>query len=262
MPTWDPAQYEQFADQRLRPARELLARVPLERPARVVDLGCGTGNVTRLLRERFPDADVLGLDSSAEMLEKARATAPGVRWSQADIDSWAPEEAPDLIYSNAALHWLAGHEALLPRLFGALAPGGCLAVQMPLSWSLPSHVLMREVLASGGPCGRSLGTASLRERAAQRPVAEPATYYDLVARAAAAVDVWTTEYLQQLEGPDPVLEWVRGTGLRPILEGLEGAERDRFLEVYGARLAEAYPARPDGRTLYPFRRLFLIGLRP
>ena len=256
---WDPALYAKFADHRLRPALELLERVPLAAPAVVYDLGCGTGQVTRLIAERWPAAAVSGLDHSAEMLARAATEPSRVRWIEADLRDWHPEAAPDLIYANATLHWVDGHHELFPRLAGSLNPGGCLAVQMPQSWSSPSHRLMRETLANGGPHGGALGPESLRQAVARNWVAEAAAYYDLLAGCARGLDIWETEYLQVLEGNDPVLEWVKGTGLRPILNGLDDDERAIFLGEYARRLRAAYPVRTDGRTLYPFRRLFIVA---
>lgn len=257
--SWSPEQYERFADHRLRPALELLARIRLDSPECVFDLGCGTGAVTRLIAERWPSARVCGIDSSAEMLREARAAAASVRWEKADVAGWAPDEPPDLIYSNACLHWVADHDALFPRLAGSLREGGCLAVQMPQSWAAPSHRLMRETLADGGGRGRPFGTEALRRAVGRKWVDDAAHYYALLAGCADGLDIWETEYLQVLEGEDPALEWVKGTGLRPVLDGLAGEERDAFLAEYRRRLREAYPARPDGKTLYPFRRLFIVA---
>jgi trans-aconitate 2-methyltransferase len=257
--TWNPGQYAKFGDHRLRPALELLERVPSVSPGVVFDLGCGTGEVTALMAERWPDARVYGLDNSPQMLDKARSQPGRVEWIEADIAAWKPESAPDLIYSNATLQWLAGHHDLFPRLAGYLRPGGSLAVQMPLSWSAPSHWLMRETLANGGPGGAPIGPDSLREAVGRNWVEGAATYYDLLAGTATSLDIWETEYLQVLSGEDPVLEWVKGTGLRPILNGLDDTDRAAFLKAYRARLREAYPMRPDGHTLYPFRRLFIVA---
>lgn len=256
--SWNPGQYLRFADQRLRPALELLERIPLDTPKVIYDLGCGTGEVTRLIARRWPSAVVYGLDSSPEMLQNARAEAGEIHWLQADITGWEPEQAPDLIYANASLHWIDGHGGLFPRLVGYLTPGGCLAVQMPLSWGQPSHRLMRETLANGGKDGGSLGSEALRQAARRKWVGEAKEYYDLLSTRVRSLDIWETEVLQVLEGEDPVLEWVKGTGLRPILTSLEGDEREIFLAEYRRRLRAAYPAGPDGRTLYPFRRLFIV----
>lgn len=257
---WDPLQYEKFADLRLRPALELLARVPLAHPRIIIDLGCGTGTVTRLLAKRWSSAQVYGYDSSVEMLERARSEPSNIRWQQADIAHWAPPPAPDLIFSNATLHWLDHHQTLLPRLAGYLCPGGCLAVQMPLSWNLPSHELMRTTLADCAVGGGSLGTGELRRSMARKWVEDAEFYYDVLAHCTASIDIWESEYVQVLAGDDGVLEWVRGTGLRPILEELKDDERDVFLEEYRRRLRVAYPVRPDGTVLYRFRRLFIVAV--
>ncbi|MCB1184768.1 methyltransferase domain-containing protein [bacterium] len=259
---WEPALYEAFADHRLRPGLDLMLRLPASAPRRIVDLGCGTGRLTALLAARFPAAAVVGIDHAPDMLAVAReAGAAGARveWREAYLRTWEPEGPCDLVFSNAALHWLPDHAGLWPRLIAALAPGGTLAVQMPLSWSLPSHRLMRETLALGGPGGQGIGPDPLRAALARPPVADPAFYHDLLAPHFAAVDVWSTEYLQVLTGADPVLEWVRATGLRPVVESLAPTDRDTFLAVYRERLREAYPRRPDGTTLYPFRRLFMVA---
>ncbi|GAB4354322.1 MAG: methyltransferase domain-containing protein [Gammaproteobacteria bacterium] len=258
---WDPHQYRKFAHHRLRPALELLSRIPLPSPRVICDLGCGSGTVTRLLAERWPRAKVYGIDNSPQMLAQARGCATGIHWLEADIASWSPPVRPDLVYSNAALHWVDNHAQLFPRLFGMLPSGGCLAVQMPLSWSAPSHRLMRETLMDGGTMGSALGSDALRRSISRNWTESAGTYYDLLAEASEHLDIWETEYLQVLEGENPVLEWVKGTGLRPILEGLDDRDREIFLQSYSARLQQAYPARPDGRTLYPFRRLFLVAVR-
>lgn len=258
---WDPSQYARFSDLRLRPALELLARVPLTDPRLIYDLGCGPGEVTQIIAQRWPEADVIGVDNSPQMIEKASALTGEVTWIEADIEKWQPEHAPDLIYSNATLQWLDGHDALFPRLFDLLAPDGCLAVQMPQSWPLPSHRLMRETLARGGPEGSALGSPALREALDHIWVQEPARYFDLLSPHAQHIDIWETDYLQVLEGENPVLEWVSGTGLRPVLNGLDDTDRSRFLEVYASRLRETYPKRANGQTLYPFRRLFIIATK-
>lgn len=278
---WDPYLYQRFAIMRIQPGLDLLSRVPLSDPRCIVDLGCGPGDLTAELASKWPAGAVLGVDNSAAMLSRSALPQWGpylvrlegseqaiamnedtrVRWLRADIAEWepAPGEAPDLIYSNAALHWLPDHEALFPRLLGLLAPEGCLAVQMPQSWSLPSHRLMRETLAEGGVGGAPLGTPALRAQMARRPVAEAEHYRALLAPHCQRVDIWETVYMQLLSGEDPVYDWVAGAGLRPILEGLGPAERRRFVEVYRERLRVAYPAGADGRVPYPFERLFIVA---
>jgi trans-aconitate 2-methyltransferase len=259
--TWDPAQYGIFADHRLRPAMELLERVPLSAPRLIYDLGCGTGEITGIMANRWPGARVIGVDNSPQMLAKAAAVSDEIAWIEADVAGWQPDGAPDLIYSNATLQWLDDHDALIPRLFGLLAPGGCLAVQMPMSWDLPSHRLMRETLAHGGPGGAPIGPATLREALDHVWVADAAHYFDLLSPNTRSLDIWETEYLQVLEGENPVLDWVSGTGLRPVLNGLADADRAVFLASYAAALLEAYPRRSNGQTLYPFRRLFMVATR-
>lgn len=225
----------------------------------IYDLGCGTGNITRIISDRWPKADLTGIDNSLEMLEEAGAGEGSIEWDHADIHTWTPDASPDLIYSNATLQWVEAHEDLFPRLASLLSPEGALAVQMPLSWGMPSHVLMRDTLANEGPNGGPLGSEELRGKVGRKWVEDADVYYDLLVGRTSHLDIWETEYVQVLEGGDPVLEWVKGTGLRPILEGLADREREAFLEDYGQRLRMAYPRRPDGRTLYPFRRLFIVA---
>ncbi|WP_437316826.1 methyltransferase domain-containing protein [Sorangium sp. So ce385] len=254
MASWDPAQYLKFEDQRARPAVDLLGRVDVTVPGDIVDLGCGAGNITRLVAQRFPDRGVLGVDSSPEMLAKARAVLPGARFVEGDIARFAPPAPPALIFSNAALHWLDDHAALFPALLGRLARGGVLAVQMPRNHGAPSHAAMVEV--SRMPRFRDKLAKLVRES----PVAAPAAYYGVLAPHAARIDLWETEYLHILEGENPVVEWTLGTALRPLLAALDGeGERAEFLEAYGTRVAAAYPKAADGKTPFPFRRLFLVA---
>ena len=259
--TWDPAQYAQFAGARLRPAIDLLAQVALESPHHVCDLGCGSGEATRMIASRWPQAEVTGTDWSAEMLEVAAATPSRIRWQHRDVREWEPPAPVVLIYSHALFHWIPDHDNLLRKLAGFLTPRGVLAIQMPLSWHGPSHRLMREVLATGGPESTPLGSAELRARMNTQPVSTPAHYHDLLAPAFRHVNIWETRYLQVLRGMDPVLEWVSGTALRPILEGLDEADLERFLRVYRAELRTAYPTQPSGVTLFPFPRLFIVATR-
>lgn len=237
--------------------------MPLDAPRSVVDLGCGPGGVTLRLAERWPDARVVGVDHSPQMLARARADHGDERvtWVEADAATWEPDGPVDVIYSNAALHWIDGHAALFPRLVERLAPGGCLAVQMPLSFDQPSHVLMRATLADGGEGGAALGSEALRAAVSRRWVAPARDHLDWLAPCCREVDIWETEYLQRLPGDDPVFDWVAGTALRPIEQGLTGEELARFRDVYRARLREAYPRAADGLTPFPFRRLFVVATR-
>jgi len=254
MPTWDPKQYLKFSDHRLRPALDLMAQIPLAGPGIVYDLGCGPGTITRLLAERWPGAAVTGIDSSADMLAKARREAPKVAFQQADIAHWSPPAPADLIFSNAALHWLDDHASLLPRLAAQLAPGGVLAVQLPCNRDSPSHLLMDEA-AANGPWRPQLAHV----RAVYRSVETTDAYYRILAPVMRQVDIWETTYLHVLEGDNPVVEWTKGTALRPYLDALEEPERAAFLAAYAARIAAAYPRQPDGRTLLPIRRIFFIA---
>jgi len=254
-PAWDPLQYSRFEGERDRAAQDLLARLPADlRPAVIWDLGCGPGQHAALLKQRWPGARVHGLDSSAAMLEQARALAVEVDWRPGDIGGWAPETPVDLIWANASLHWLPDHGTLFRRLVVALAPGGVIAVQMPMARETRHHALMRETAASG-PWAADLngvGTAA--------PLLAPEAYYGMLAEACDGIDIWSTSYLQALAGPDAVLEWMKGTALRPYLAALtDEVTRRAYLDALGARLSEAFPRRRDGATLMPFPRLFLVA---
>jgi trans-aconitate 2-methyltransferase len=252
--SWNPDQYLKFAAPRLQPAIDLLARVPTTNPHVVYDLGCGAGNVTQLLAARWPAAAITGVDDSAEMLAKARAVAPGVSWVRQSLASWRAAAPADLIYSNAALHWLPDHQRLFPALVAQLAPGGVLAAQMPRNFGAPSHTLIAQTIRNGP--WRSL----LEPLLAPSPVAEPAFYYEVLNAQVARLDIWETEYLQVLSGADPVKEWTKGTWLKQFLDALPQSQRRAFEDDYAARLREAYPPLPDGNTLFPFRRLFLLAV--
>jgi trans-aconitate 2-methyltransferase len=254
MPSWDPSQYLKFSDHRLRPALDLMAQIPLDGPRSIYDLGSGPGNITRLLAERWPGAAVTGVDSSPDMLAKARKEAPGVVFEQADIADWSPPAPADLLFSNATFHWLDDHALLLPRLASHLAAGGVLAVQMPCNRDSPSHLLM-DAAAADGPWRARLSQI----RPVYRSVETPDAYYRMLAPIARQVDIWETTYLHVLDGDNPVLEWTKGTALRPYLDALAEPERGAFLGDYAGRIAAAYPRQPDGRTLLPFRRIFLIA---
>ncbi len=260
MADWNPDLYRRYEDERTRPARDLLARVPLGHAAQVVDLGCGPGNSTELLMQRFAGAQIAGIDNSEAMLESARRRLPEVRFDPGDIASWAPDAtadaAPDLIYANAALQWVPDHETLIPRLFDALGPGGVLAIQMPDNRQEPTHRLMREVAAQA-PWAASIGDAD----GVRTELLDIGGYYDLLAPQAAQIDVWRTTYQHPMPSPAAIVEWLRGTGLRPFVERLSGALRDGYLAEYERRVAQAYPPRTDGRLLLAFPRLFIVAQR-
>lgn len=261
--SWEPVQYLKYSNERLRPALDLMTRIAHATPRSIVDLGCGAGNVTRILAERWPDADVIGVDNSEAMLAKAREAVPaavGIEWHAADLATWAQRARPasvDLVYSNAALHWLADHATLFPALMGIVARDGLLAVQMPSNFLAPSHLVLEEVVGSPRWSAR---LAALRRGV---PVAPPAQYYEWLAPVAASIDVWTTEYLHVLPpdpgGEHPVIAWMRGTALTPFFAVLDPSAQRELIADCTERIVKAYPPRPDGRVLYPFRRLFVVA---
>jgi trans-aconitate 2-methyltransferase len=250
---WDPAQYLKFAGPRLRPAIDLLGHIEADAPKLVYDLGCGAGNVTRFLAERWPQARIVGVDGSAEMLAKATADLPRLEWQLADLAAWRPEWPPEIIYSNAALHWIEDHAPVFVGLFRSLAPGGTLAIQIPRNFGAPSHTSMGEA-ARMGPW-----RAKLEPLLRPAPVEPPDFYYDLLAPLAAKLDIWEAEYLQVLEGEHAVKEYTKSTWLSPLLAALEEPHRSRFEACYTELVDAAYPRRRDGKTLFPFRRMFIIA---
>lgn len=249
--TWDPERYLTYADERGRPFVELLARVDAAAPRTVVDLGCGPGNLTALLRERWPDADVRGLDASPEMVAAARERGDGVRYDVADLRDWRPDAPVDVVVSNATLQWLPDHLDLLPRLLDHVARGGWLALQVPGNFGEPSHTIRTEL------AGEEPYAAHTRDIAVPSSH-DPAAYLDRLARLGCRVDAWETTYLHVLIGPDPVFAWVSGTGARPTLQALPEELRGRFEEEFKARLRAAYPEGPAGVVL-PFRRIFVVA---
>jgi trans-aconitate 2-methyltransferase len=250
---WDPTQYARYAGPRARPFLELVTRIDADAPDRVVDLGCGPGDQTVTLRQRWPEADIVGIDSSAEMIERTPADA-GVTFAQGDANAF-DATGLDVLVSNALLQWVPQHHALLQRWAGQINAGGWLAFQVPDNFDAPSHALMRELAESATWADRLSGV--LRSALS---VSRPAEYLELLSGAGLAVDVWQTEYLHVLEGPDPVLEWVRGTGLRPVLVALDAEDAAAYESEYAALLRDAYPARALG-TVFPFRRTFVVGHR-
>jgi trans-aconitate 2-methyltransferase len=260
-PTWDANLYLKFADHRLRPALDLMGRLDPANGARpghaIYDLGCGAGNITRILAERFGESPIVGIDSSEEMLAKARTQTsdPRVTFAKGDLARFQPSMPPAILYSNAAYHWLEGHIDLFPGLMKLLPSGGQLAVQMPRNHEAPSHALMRKA-AEVGPWRATLAKVS-----GIGPVSEPGRYYDALKPLSSELEIWETVYQQPLTGKDPVAQWTAGTGLRPFLDALQEPERSGFYETYARMVAEAYPTRADGITLFPFRRLFIVARR-
>lgn len=254
---WDPAQYGRYADERGRPFDELLARVRVPAPSYVVDLGCGPGPLTRLLADRWPDAVVVGVDSSPEMVAAARAHEMSGRLTfvEGDLAEWQPNRPVDLVIANAALHWVPGHVDLIARFASWLTASGELAFQVPDNFTEASHTLLLDLRQS--PRWRDrVGEGADRGAGVERPV----TYLRALVDAGLDADVWQSEYLHVLPGEDAVLEWVKGTALRPVLSRLDDAERDEFLDTYAAQLRAAYPPEAFG-TVFPFRRTFAVGRR-
>ena len=254
---WDPQQYEIYANHRGRPFDDLVRRIGARAPARVIDLGCGTGALTATLLDRWPDATVVGVDSSAQMLDRAarHARPPGLTFHLGDVATWTPDRPVDVIVSNAALQWVPGHSDLLPGFVRALTDGGWLAFQVPGNFDSPTHTLLADLRHS------ATWRATLTELPEREPgVLAPVDYLELLSGLGCVVDVWETTYQQVLTGTDPVLEWMRGTGLRPVLAVLGPADVERFTRQYAALLREAYPTREYG-TVLPYRRIFVVAHR-
>lgn len=252
MADWSASQYLKFADERTRPARDLLAQVRLDHPRRVVDAGCGPGNSTELLVRRWRRAEVRGFDTSPAMLAEARRRLPGISFELVDAAQWRPVEKVDLIFANAVFQWLPEHPALLLRLMDFLVPGGVLAVQMPDNLAEPTHRLMTETAAAMPFSARLKG-------AGRSPLPSPAYYYDLLRPKAARIDIWHTVYNHPMMDTEAIVEWVKATGLKPFLDPLDEEERALFLSGYRGRIAHAYPASPVGTILLHFPRLFIVA---
>jgi trans-aconitate 2-methyltransferase len=253
--SWDPGQYLKFGGERLRPAFDLLARVPIESPREIVDLGCGTGTVTALVQKRWPDAHIVGVDNSDAMLAKARASLASIEWQNADLAQWSPKAPVDLIVSNAALHWLDDHETLFPRLIRHLSDGGALAMQMPVQHDAPSHQLGYDLAESTRWRGK------LGKLVRRRPVLAPDAYYAILRPHASSLDLWSTEYVQALSGENPVAEFTKGSFIGVFLSALAPEEARDFEAEYRSAVRAAYPPREDGVTLFAFRRFFLVARR-
>jgi trans-aconitate 2-methyltransferase len=252
--TWEPQTYLRYADIRFRAGLDLIARIPKSEYPTIYDLGCGTGHLTGVLADTFSNSRITGIDSSPEMLAEARREFPTLDWQQADIGSWHPPAPPELIYTNAALQWVPDHETLLPALLKTLRPGGVLAMQVPRHFESPSHVGLKELVM------QSEWRARL-EPLLLAPLPPPETYWRWLSPHARNLDLWETIYLQVLDGKDPVVDFMRGTALRPFLSALPPGEAAKFTDAFAKRMAGAYPVQPNGQTLFPFRRLFLVAQR-
>ena len=247
MSEWNARQYLKFEDERSRPARDLLAQVPLQQVRVVVDLGCGPGNSTEVLAARYPEAKLTGVDSSKDMLLQARERLPQCSFAEGDVAAWAPDEPVDLLFANALLQWIPDHQIAMRRLAGLLQEGGVLAVQMPDNTREPSHLLMEKVFGVSGA-----GRVDL-------PPAE--SYYDLLKPVCRHVEIWHTIYNHVMDGPEAIVEWFKGSALRPYLGALDQRQGAELLKTYTAEIVRCYPARFDGKVLLRFPRLFVVATR-
>ncbi|MGV0240995.1 trans-aconitate 2-methyltransferase [Klebsiella aerogenes] len=250
MVDWNPSLYLKFADERTRPAAELTARIAQQPVKLAVDLGCGPGNSTALLRAAWPEARIIGVDNSAAMLAQAAQALPDCEFITANIEDWQPSEPADVIYANASLQWLTDHQTLFPRLAGQLSDGGVLAVQMPDNWQEPSHTLMRQV-------AEELGFPE----SGRQPLPSVQQYYDMLSNSGCEVDIWRTTYYHSLESHQAIVDWLQATGLRPYLQNLDEEEKNVFLERYLTLLQQHYPLQCNGKVLLLFPRLFIVARR-
>jgi trans-aconitate 2-methyltransferase len=251
---WSPSTYLKFEDERTRAARDLLARSPLATARKIVDVGCGPGNSTELLAQRYPRTDILGIDSSPAMLEEARKRLPSLRFEAADANVWLPEADIELVFANATYQWIPDHLAQLPKVLKALRPGAVMAVQMPDNLAEPTHTLMKAVAASGPWADRLAG-------AARNPLPPASVYYQALKPFAAELDIWRTTYNHVLADAPAIVEFVSGTGLRPFLDPLSSDEKAEFRALYTAAISAAYPPMVGGQVLLPFPRLFIVAQR-
>lgn len=253
---WSASQYVKFEDERTRPARDLLAQVPLASVRNAIDLGCGPGNSTELIIDRYGVENVSGLDSDDNMLEAARKRLPQTRFDKADLSAWQPSGQPDLLFANAVFQWLPNHLDIFERLMDGLAPGGVLAVQMPDNLAEPTHLAMEET-AHAGPWKANFEKKSVR----RNPLPPASTYYSRLSPKAARVDIWHTIYNHPMADAAAIVEWLKGTGLMPYLAQAGEEHREAFLADYLARIEKAHPKMADGRVLLRFPRIFMVAVK-
>ena len=255
---WDAQQYLTFSDHRLQPAIDLLGRIQALKgfsPNIIYDLGCGPGNITAHMKTLWPDAQISGLDNSAPMLDRAKTDFPHMNWQQCDIDAWQVETKPDLIFSNAALHWLDHHENLFPKLLKTLATNGVMAIQVPNNFLRPTHSLVKDAAKESG-CYDILAPSFKPP-----PVNSPNFYFERLTPHCQHLDIWQSDYLQVLSGDNPVADWTKGTWLRPFLDQLDGDMKNEFEACYRGLIKKAYPPLSSGKTLLPFKRLFILAVK-
>jgi trans-aconitate 2-methyltransferase len=256
MSSWDPNHYLKFGNERTQPAVDLASRIEIADPKAVIDLGCGPGNSTQVLRRRWPEARITGLDSSPEMIAAARKSYPEQQWVLASAETWTAPEPFDIVFSNAALQWIGNHDRLVSHLLEQVAHGGALAFQIPSRSYSPVRTHMHDIADDSAWRERMLGVKGALT------MEDSSYYYDVLADQARKLDIWETEYIHVMDGPESILDWISSTGLRPFLEALDtDAERRRFVDLLNKRVAQSYNRRRDGKVLFPFRRLFLVAYR-
>ncbi|KAK7742398.1 hypothetical protein SLS53_004544 [Cytospora paraplurivora] len=261
---WSATQYLKFGNERTRAVRDLVAQIPLSSPRRIIDLGCGPGNSTAVLAARFPDAHISGMDSSPDMLAKARQAMPDVDFVQGDLKTFEPEPGADLLFSNAVFHWLRSEDRIpaILRLLRTQSPGGVLAFQVPDNYEEPSHRAMREITLLDGPWREYFQALPAEERPDLDPIETPNDYYDALIPYCERVDIWHVFYQHVLDSPTSIVEWVKGTGLMPFLNALPTREvRDEYVKAYEQRLGELYPRLADGKVMLRYPRLFVVATR-
>lgn len=257
MPVWDSDQYLKFQKERTQASVDLASRVELKNPKQIVDVGCGPGNSTEVIAKHWPKSQVSGFDSSQKMLETAKKSSSKIHWFSADVSTWQPDTSFDLIFSNAVLQWVPDHQSLFPRLVSFLNPGGALAVQLPIHYDSPLHQCVLE-LAQSARWQRATAVAHEAISTESREF-----YYDLLVPFVSQIEIWETEYIHIMESVEAILEWFRGTGLRPYLEALpDDRQRTQFEQELLERYRAIYPLQQNGNVLFPFRRLFIIAYRP
>lgn len=256
MPKWNPQLYLKYGNERTQPSIDLAARIAHQNPTRVVDLGCGPGNSTRILKAQWPKAQIMGLDSSSEMIKQAAEIDSEMEWILADIVEWKPDKCFDIIFSNAALQWVPHHQALFPSLIEKLNVSGVLAVQVPYHYKSRLHDVIWQV-------SKHADWTDLMEGARNALTSHDAYfYYDILSPICRKVDIWYTEYFHQMESPTAILQWISGTGLRPFLETLSSMEdQERFKKEVLAGYVKAYPRQVDGKVLFPFKRQFIMATK-
>jgi len=252
---WNPSQYDIYKNERLRPGIDLFKQINLKSPKIIYDLGCGTGTLTNFLHQQWPEATIIGVDSSEAMLKTARDSYPDIIWELSELQSWKPSKTPDIIYTNAALHWIDNHPDLISTWIQYLKTNGIFAMQVPNNWREPSHANLAKVVKNGN--WRKKLLPQLREF----PILEIEQYYDLLSPITSHINTWETTYTQILEGKNPVLEWLKGTLIPPLLSLLDEKDKVHFIDQYAELVYKDYPIRENGKTIFPFKRLFIVATK-